>query len=82
MSDPCREQTIEKLIEAEFRMQAKALTAEPAESGAVSLFLPGQMAVAIPGRVVVTLPRGEAIRFSQELIRAIAAGEPTWEGFD
>lgn len=74
MSDPRREQTLEKLIEAEFRRQAKNITADHAGQGAVS--------IVIPGLTTVTLSREEAINFSHEVIRAIAAGEPTWEGFD
>ena len=74
MSDPLREQALERLIESEIRNSGNRISAEPAAGGAV--------AVLLPGCIVVTLPRGEAIRFSQELIRAIAAGEPTWEGFD
>lgn len=82
MSDPRREQAIEKLIEEEFRRQAQSIIVDPAENGAVCIALPGHKASSIPGRVVATLSREQAIMFSQELIRAIAAGEPTWEGFD
>lgn len=67
MSDPRKDELFERLAACE-------LSAEPAGAGGVCILL--------PGCCQVTLAREQAIRFSQDLLRAIAAGEPSWEGFD
>jgi hypothetical protein len=77
MSDPRREQALERLIESEFKRQASKVLVESTPGGGIRLLF-GRGPVLFES----SLPREEAIAFSQDLIRAIAAGEPTWEGFD
>ncbi len=77
MSDPLREQTIEKLIEAEFKKQACKVIVEPTPKGGIRLLF-GRGPVMFESE----LSRDEALDFSRRVIRTIAAGEPTWEGFD
>lgn len=77
MSDPRREQAIEKLIETEFKRQASKVIVEPTPQGGIRLLF-GRGPVLFES----DLTREEAIDFSQKLIRTITAGEPSRRGFD
>jgi hypothetical protein len=72
MSDPRREQAIEKLIEEEFRRQASKVLVESMPGGGIRLLF-GRGPVLFESE----LSRDEALDFSRRVIRTIAAGEPT-----
>lgn len=77
MSDPLKELLVEKLLEAEFKKQAAKVIVEPTPQGGIRLLF-GRGPVLFESE----LSRDEALDFSRRVIRTIAAGEPTWEGFD
>lgn len=77
MSDPLKELLVEKLLEAEFKKQAAKVIVEPSPHGGIRLLF-GRGPVLFESE----LSRDETLDFSRRVIRTIAAGEPTWEGFD